>query len=419
MKSRILVFMITIMLLPLASWAQEIPLTLDEALAIALRDNRDILLKAEDVQKAKLKIAEAQASLFPTLNFTGSWTDTQGYFNKDVKQTSTQTTLKQYLYKGGKIVNTIQYNGYKFEVAQSLLDKSKLETALNVKKAFYTLLLAGEFAGLNKDIVDNTQEHLDFFKERYKYGQASENDILSLQSSLEKVRQAYQSSLSQAESSRVLLNNLLYLDSDTKIKPEAKLNYEPAELAYDAAFVKAMRERPEIKQYEAQAQADRKNIEVTKADNRPNIYASWDYYSKSHLSTGVKNWNDYQVLGITFSWPIFDGWATKSKVEQAIVDLKATQLLREKTASDIALELKNAYLSLKNALAKIDATDADLQFYRDNLASVQEKHKDGIASLLDLDDASLKTDISVFNQKQAVYDYIIAKNSFEKATGGI
>ena len=228
------------MLLPLASWGQEVPLTLDEALAIALRDNRDILLKTEDVQKAKLKIAEAQASLFPALNFTGSWTDTRGYFNKAVKQASTQTTLKQYLYKGGKIINTIQYNGYKFEVAQSLLDKSKLEIALNVKKAFYTLLLAREFAGLNKNIVDNTQQHLDFLKERYKYGQASETDILNLQSSLERVRQAYQSSLNQTESSRVLLNNLLYLDSDTKIKPEAELTYEPAELAYDAAFLKAI-----------------------------------------------------------------------------------------------------------------------------------------------------------------------------------
>jgi outer membrane protein TolC len=213
----------------------------------------------------------------------------------------------------------------------------------------------------------------------------------------------------------------LYLDKGVLIKPEAEFSYEPKEVAFDEAFLRAMKNRPEIRQYEAQIKADSSNIEVAKADGRPNIYASWDYYSRSHLATTqglAKNWNDYSVAGITFSWPIFDGWATKAKVEQAIVDLKATQLNKEKAISDITLELKNAYVELKNALAKIKATQQDLAVYKDNLAVIRQKHSDGIASLLDLDDVNLSYDVSVFNQKQAIYDYLIAKSNFDKATGG-
>jgi len=44
--------------------AEEVVLTLDEAVAIALRDNREVLLKAQELRKAKAKIAEAQAGLF-------------------------------------------------------------------------------------------------------------------------------------------------------------------------------------------------------------------------------------------------------------------------------------------------------------------------------------------------------------------
>jgi hypothetical protein len=47
--------------------AEEITLTFSEAVAIGLRDNRSILLKAQDVEKAKLKIAEAEGGLFPSL----------------------------------------------------------------------------------------------------------------------------------------------------------------------------------------------------------------------------------------------------------------------------------------------------------------------------------------------------------------
>ncbi len=402
--------------------AEEISLTLDEAVAIALRENRDILLKTEEVKKAKAKISEANAGLFPTLSFTGSWTDTRGYYAKDVTQTSTQTTLKQYLYKGGKTINTIRYNGYNLEVAKAILDKEKLETVLNVKKAFYTLLLTVEFAHLNKNILDNTQEHLIFLRARQRNGQASESDILKVESSLSSVKEAYETSLNQIEASQSLLNNLLFLDKETKVKPDAQFIYEPKEVAFDEAFLKAMRMSPEIRQYEAQEKASLKAIEIAKADSRPSIYASWDYYSRSRTSLSfspTKGWQDYNIIGFTFSWPIFDGWATKAKVEQAIVDLKEAQLLKEKAVSDAALELKNAYLALKNAIAKITSAELDSVFYKDTLLVIEQKYRRGVASSLDLDDANLSYNVSLFNHKQAIYDYIIAKSNFDKATGGI
>ncbi|MBU3958365.1 MAG: TolC family protein [Candidatus Omnitrophica bacterium] len=400
--------------------AEEIPLTLDEAVAIALRDNRDVLLQVEDVKKAKAQISESQASLFPTLNFTGSRTYTTGYYAEDLAQTTTQATLKQYLYKGGEAINTIEQDKYKLKASEALLDKIRLETVLNVEKAFYTLLLAGDFAHLNKAIVENTREHIKVIQARYKNGQASASDILSIQSSLSSTQEAYQDSLNQTEAAGVLLNNLLYLDETTRIRPDAEFTYEPMEIAYDEAFLKAMATRPEIRQYEAETKVDKKAIEIAKADNRPNIYASWDYYSRSHTGTTTsKNWNDYNVVGLTFSWPIFDGWQAKAKVEQAIVDLKETQLTKEKIIKDIALELKESYLSLKNAIAKIEAIEKDLLVYQDNLYTLGQKYKQGQASSLDKDDAELKYKVSLFNQKQAVYDYLIAKSSFDKATGGI
>jgi len=415
-----LILIIFILISPLILKAEEVSLTLDEAIAIALRDNRDVLLRAEDVKKAKEKIAEAQSSLFPTLTFTGGWTDTRGIYTKDSSQTATQATLKQYLYKGGKIINTIEQNKDKLAVSSALFDKTKLDVVLNVQKAFYTLLLAEEFTHLNKGIVDNTRQHLNSQEARYQDGQASESDILKIKESLSSVDEAYQASLNQVEASQELLRDLLYLSKDLQITPRAQFSYEPKDIAYDEGFLKAMQKRPEIRQYEAQEKADKKAIEITKADNRPSIYASWDYYSRSHVSaTATRNWNDYNVLGLTFSWPIFDGWATKAKVEQAIIDLKATRLLKEKVTKDIALELKNAYLDLKNAIARLNSMQAEIEVYKNALSVIEKKYKAGIASSLDLDDVSLGYAVSLFNQKLADYDYILAKAGFDKATGGM
>lgn len=416
----------TLFLILLFSWpiilrAGEVSLTLNEAVALAMRENRDILLKSEEVNKAKAKISEANASMFPSLNLTGSWSDTRGYFNKDLTQSGTQATLKQYLYKGGKVINTIKYNQYGLKVSQAILDKVRLETVLNVEKAYYTFLLAAEFAKLNEQILENAKEHLCFLEARYKNGQVCESDILAIKESLASVEQAYRASLSQIEAGQALLKNLLYLADSVQIKATGTLQSEPREVAYDEAFLNAMARRPEIRQYEAAEQANKKAIEIAKADNRPNIYASWDYYSRSHTVVSTlnsKNWNDYNIIGLTFSWPIFDGWQTKAKVEQAVVELKESQILKEKAVKDIALELKQAYLDLKDAIGKMSSTQAQVDLYKNTLSVTQEKYKAGIASLLDLKDVSLGYQVAMFNQKQAVYDYLLAKARFEKAAGG-
>lgn len=420
MRTSIIPFLILFsFIFPIIVKAEEITLSLDEAIVIALRDNRDILLKAEDVKKAKFKIAESKAGLFPSLDWTGSWTDTRGLYAKDLSQTTTGFSLKQYLYKGGKIMNTIKYNGYGFEAAQAVLDKTKQDVIWNVRKTFYTFLLAREFTVLNRSIVDNTAEHLVFIKQRFDNGQASEFEVLKMEVSLNNVNEAYESSLNHVLSSAELLSNLLGLDKDVEIHLDAQLTCDKREVAFDEAFIKAMKNRPEIRQYEIQMQADKKAIEISRADSRPNIYASWDYYNRSHLSAGTtKNRNDYNVVGLTFSWPIFDGWMTQAKVEQAIVDLKQTQILKEKTIRDIALELKNAYLALKDAINSIKTAESSIVVYEHELMQIKQKKDKAIASFLDLDDADLKYNIALFEQRQAVYDYLIAKCNFEKATGG-
>lgn len=419
MKKPILFLTLAIFFVCHDALAGEISLTLDEALNLALRQNRDILLKSEDVNKAKEEISKAKASFYPTLDLTSTWSRNNGYYSKNFSSFNYDLGAKQYLYKGGETVNTLKYNEHLLDANKAILEKTKLDVILNVKKSFYTLILAEQYAALNKGIAENTKGHLDFIQARYNMGLASESDVLQIKSSMDSVAQAYENSLNQIASTQALLNNYLYLDKDVKIIPKGQLSYTQEELIFDEALLYALKSRPELKQYDAEEKAARSYIGVAKSGNRPSIYASWDYYNRSHGALGSsKNWNDNNIIGITFSWPIFDGWATKSKIEQAIIDLKAAQLTKEKSIGDITLEFKNAYIGLKNAIAKIDAMESDLKVYMDNLAVFKEKFKQGVASSLDLDDAMLKDSISRFNIETAVYDYIIAKSNLDKAMGG-
>jgi outer membrane protein TolC len=410
--------------LPALCWAaDEVTLTLDEAVTIALRDNRDVLLGVESIEKAKWKVREAWSQILPTLNFSIDRDVTQELRDKPYDSTLIDANLKQVIFKSGKIINAIKQNEYKREVEAALLDKTKIELVFNVKKAFCTLVLADYFYDLNKKIFQNTEQHYNVTIKRYAKGEASGNELSNVKASLDGAKKNLEASLNQVQSAQALLRNLLFLKEAVRIKPQAKFVYERREVIYDKALLAAMAKRPEIRQYQAQEKADKKALNIARAGNMPEIYATWDSYGGDRMVTptavGTGKWKNYNVYGFTLTWPLFDGFSTKTKIEQAMVDLRQTQLLKERTVQDIALELKNAYLSLKDAVSSIEAVESDVKFYQDNFYTLKKRYKEGIASLLDMSDAYLKYKVSLFNREQVLYDYIIAKSSLDKAEGSM
>ncbi len=419
MKKSVCLISISVLFFPLICFAGEMDLTLDEAVTIALRDNRAVMLKTRDVEKAKSVIAEAHAALFPALNVSAGWSDTMGYYAKDSGAYSAAAGVKQLIYKGGKVMSAVKAGEDSYTAAEAALDRTKQETVYYVKQAYYALMLAGRFSDLNKTVLDNTGEHSAYIRARYEAGQASESDLLKMEASLKSVKQAYDSSVSQVESAQAVLRDILFIDPEVKIATDAKFEFEPKEAAYDKAFTEALKSRPEIRQFEAQRNAAQKKVEMAKADGRPSVYASWDYYSRSTVPAATqKNWNDYNVVGVTLSWPVFDGWLTRAKVDQAIADLREAELLKEKSRMDIALDVKTAYLALTDALEKIEAAAAGVSEFKDNYEVTLKKYAGGIASKLDVSDSKTGYSVALFNMDQAIYDYKLAQAKFELATGG-
>ncbi|TAN62576.1 TolC family protein [bacterium] len=402
--------------------AQEQPviLTLDESLAIALRDNKDILLNTEKLAQLKSGIGEARSGFLPQVNINSYATRSRGLYRKDVNNYSFQAGIKQYIYQGGKAANTLKQARYEAQAQGQELARVTDEIILEVKKAFYTLLIAKEFARINDQILDNSGKHLRSALLRYEKGEISESEVLKAKYLLAQGRQLHESSLNQLESAGILLKNILCIEEKTDVDIEGDFSYTPKEAAVDEAILKALSLRPEIKQYEAKVQADSAGVEISKAAGRPSIYGSFDYYSRSTTSltfSPSKGWQDYNVIGFTLSWPVFDGWAAKYKVEQAISGLKQTRILQDKLKADVAAEVRDAYLSLGTALGALEAGKKDIELYADNLKVIQEKYKGGISSDLDLEDARLAFFISEFNRRQGVYDYLIARSKLDKAIG--
>ena len=399
--------------------AEELTLTLDQAIAIALGNNSDILLGRQEVNKARSKVGEARAGLAPSVTAAAGVNYYRGYYNKDSTQESVQIGIKQYLYKGGKTSSTIAYQKYLLESAQFGDQIIGRNIILSVSKAFYALLLAQDLAEVNNAVSGNARAHLVSAQKRFEKGEVSGSQILKLQESLAKAEEAAVFCINQSEYARELLANLLSLDKKEAIKAEGEFIFDPKEVAFDAAFISALSKRPEIKQYETKYKAAQQAVSMAKADTRPQVYAALDYYGRSHGASGTsRNANDYQIAGLVLSWPFFDGWAARQKVSQAIVDVKEAQLNKDQLKKDIRLELKNAYVGLKNAMAKYNANKSEFMVSEDDLRAAKIQYAKGEASSLEVQTAEVALLLTKYGRSQTAYDYLVAKLEFEQASGG-
>jgi outer membrane protein len=125
----------------------------------------------------------------------------------------------------------------------------------------------------------------------------------------------------------------------------------------------ALDSNPALKSKELALEAANKEIETARAAHLPTLSASLGYSDSATWGTSNSNNFDFPAtsssngsrVGLTFSVPIFTGFATQSRVRQAVHlrDATADQLEQQKRA--ITRQTRNAYRSLEAGKAEVEA----------------------------------------------------------------
>ncbi|MGA8141060.1 MAG: TolC family protein, partial [Desulfobaccales bacterium] len=201
------VLLATIFCLGLAApaTAADPPLTLGEAMLLALKHNPGLKAAGMTLETAEAEMAKARARFLPTLDFgeTYNYSDspTQVFMNKLNQRVFTQQdfllnnlnfpnplgnfrtglTLSQPLFQAGQA-----YLGYRQaqlgrEEAGALVLSSRQQLLFRVTQAYFGLHLARETLGIVKKAVETARQHLNIAEERYRSGAVIQADVLSAQ----------------------------------------------------------------------------------------------------------------------------------------------------------------------------------------------------------------------------------------------
>jgi len=151
---------------------------------------------------------------------------------------------------------------------------------------------------------------------------------------------------------------------------------------------------------------DALGVKLSLSARSPTITLGAHYeYADENMNFSNRNWN----TTLNFNVPIFDGWASGSRVRQKSLQLEQGQLRRKDIEDSIRLELRKSY--------------NDYNFWLKELSEREKKYKQYGEMIESITDATLLMEVYVsrfqagLDYISAVYEHLVCRASLEHAVG--
>lgn len=440
-KSRKLMLLILLIFFN-TSFAEEriFDLNLDKCLEIAYHNNKTLLQLEEKINSANYKIDEARSNFYPQFSFSGRYTrlgkvpgfDMGGFtitmdslmlqFPQMKVESGTENnynlnlSYQQPFFTWGKIRAGYDISKYSLSLTKEEYRKTKQDIKFNVVNLFHNILLAKELIKVREESIARIEDHLKAVQDRYDKGYASEFDVLRVKVQLANAKPPLTQAKNLYQLTRNNLKNTLGISLEDSIRLEGTLDYEPIEVEQSQAEEFAFKNRSELKSIFYQKGVGQKALVIAKATNKPNLLgsASYEYkrpfYSKDEWET---DWNFTFLVSV----PIFDGFLTRSKVQQVRSDLKQLDIGEKQIRDLIRLEISQAISDLNLAEENILSQEENVKQAKESLRIAKVQYENGMLTNLELMDTEFALTVAETNYLQALSDYLIAKAKYEKAIG--
>ncbi len=402
--------------------AQEVPLTLREALDAALRNNKKIILSGIDEEIARAKYRQTDAVFLPQvrLSYTGVSTNnplnafgfklqqqsiTSDDFNPEIL--NYPSALQNFMTKAEwqqPLINIDQV--YARQAAQKQVEvygfktkRAKEYLTLEITNTYAQLYLAWQAMHVWEEATHTAGIIYVGTNNWFERGYLQKSDVLQVQ-----VEQAMVATkLAEARSTIHNISNQLSLLMGTPGSAIYKADtLVQVYTAYDSTL-RIPENRSDFLAMRAVIAASEKMIRSGKTSYTPQLNAFGEYVINDRRPFGFGS--DSYLVGAQLSWTLFNGMSTRYKIAEQHAE-------RNKAAEQLSDQQEQAQLALRKALRQLDDTRYTLQQQEtavqqaaESLRILQNRYQQGLVTTSELLQAVTLLSQQKLNQALAVFQY--------------
>ncbi len=384
-------------LLSPAAPAADVPLTLDEAVRLAVTRNERALASGERLAAAEARVSKAKAFFFPDLSAKGSYvrrasTVVSGLSDSDLSPQrldvlTASATARQVLFDARALPL--------YRAARSDRDAARLEAsedrrsvARDAATAFLQTLALEQAAAAADRRAQLAAESLADARARFEAQIVGSNDVTraaleQATADREKVR-----ARNDVETALLALSNLLNAPLSGDLAPPRELlaEAEAGAPAADALVDEARGRRLDVAAKVKRAEALRFAAQEPMSRFYPSVTARADYGFTNDLGPAGRqtSW----TWGLDLTWSIFDsGIRFADKAEREAL-ARAASLDAKAQARAVELDVRTALASLGNARAAVQQANVALEAARKNAAETTTLYREGLSTAFAVADAN-------------------------------
>jgi len=423
-----------------ASLNAQPPLTLKDAIGMALDKHPSVKAAKAGEQEAEMRIKQAKGGYYPKLNYQESYQRgnnpvfvfssllTQRQFtaaNFDIARLNnpdamnnfqSQMIVDQMLYDAGMTKHSMNSAGLMERVAGEEKRRNDMDVIFNVVRAYSGTLLAQESLRVAGESVKSAEADLKRAEAVRAAGMATDADVLSIRVHLASVREQQIRAANDLSAGRATLNEALGLPLDSQFDLTTPLASSPAPALKLSEFEKrGAEERPEARQMALATNLVSEQRALAKAAYLPQVSfrALVEADRQQFVTKGGANW----FTGLTLRWNLFNGMTDKARIEETSLAAERAAAQKQRAENGIRLQVRKAHLDLGSAGERIEVARSAVTMAEESHRIIQNRYENGLTTVTELLRSETALAAARLRHLAAVHDQRVATASLLQAAG--
>ncbi len=442
----------TVLGIAIVAAADSKPLTLDECIDLALKNNTDIRLAQEGLTRSQADAKSAFARRLPSVsaNLIGYSRSRTGpsvriqdnpagidsasgeriFVEEETRipaidrdNFSLSTNLNHTFFDAGEGRHSHNAARAAIAGANSDFDSRQAQVVFAVKQGYFSLLKAAELTQVQAESLELSRRRLDEARARLEVGAGTRVDVLRLQVAAENTQADMINSRQQERLAIAQLNYLMgrNVQSPLAVEPltEEDLRVESAHPLPE--LVDQVQERnPDLHRLQSSVNAAESSVKSSRAAYAPRISGSVSYSRSNEVFDRVYGdlSQEYRLnAGLSMSYNVFDGGIRSANVQRSKSSLNTARLTLEARGRDIALAVETTWLELDRLRRILEIAEHTVELATEDLHLAEERYRVGKGTLLEALDAQVSFTEARSSLVRTRYDLAVADADLQRLRG--
>ncbi len=415
-------------------------LTIDQAVKLAVANNRYLKIVSLNLDSSKDKVQAAKTRRLPAFNIYafGSQLLAAISFNVPAGQFGTYPGIGPIPADNTPISTPSQPTAYIFGTAsQPLLTLYKINLHVHgeelslqqtvqeireqrnsivndVRQAYYSVVEIQNVIQATESSIKQYEELDRITLEYVAQKVALQSDSLEVKAKLADQRLKLLQAQDKLQSAKETLNDLMARDINIDFTAEEDKQLSPIEQDLRAAEATALAKNPKVKEAEIKIQQADTIRRLAKSEYIPDVGASFHYLSPFGVNFVPKN---VMAAGIELNWEPFDWGRRRDVVNEKTVAVEQSKLNLAQTRSNVLIDVNNQFRSLQEARMAVDVASSQQEASREKLQEVTSQYGEKTKLLRDVLQQQAAVEKANADYNEAIASFWTAKANFEKALG--